>query len=160
MIAEYSAIGSSLGSRYIHAISGLQAATTTATANPIPLLSQKRLLTWLRVILLLCVVASPRPKSISNGAKLVRTVTIATKPKSSGAKSRAKTTAATNLENPVTVLHCDRDEATAQSQTPQVLQFLVVLEISFHTFDPINHPRSAITQRSNTARAEQFRRPI
>ena len=68
--------------------------------------------------------------------------------------------AATDLENTITVLHCDRDEAAAQSATPKVLQFLVVLEICFHTFDPINHPRSAITQRSNTARAEQFRRPI
>jgi hypothetical protein len=36
--AEYSAITSGLGSRNIHAISGEQAATAAATANPIPLL--------------------------------------------------------------------------------------------------------------------------
>jgi len=43
--AEYIAMASSLGSRYIHAINGPLTATTAAIDAPIPLLSQKRLLT-------------------------------------------------------------------------------------------------------------------
>ena len=72
LIAVHNAMASSLGSRNIVAINGLHAATTTATVTPIPVLNQNRLLIWLGVILLLCTVASPRPKSINHGVKLVR----------------------------------------------------------------------------------------
>ena len=88
--ASHNAIGPSLGSRNIVAISGLHAATTAATVTPMAVLNQKRLLIRLGFILLLCTIASPRPKSISVDAKLVSTVTIATRPKSPGASCRAK----------------------------------------------------------------------
>jgi hypothetical protein len=59
-IEVYNAIGPSLGSRYTVAISELQAATTTATASPIAVLSQKRHLAWSYLASLRCSVSEPQ----------------------------------------------------------------------------------------------------